>query len=304
MRGLVPILKTEAGRLRLIWRVLLFVFLFSGFLLLSSVVPAGGLLGQTLAVLLSALLAGWILLGLEGRGTGALGFYLAPAALAEASLGLGTGVVVALAAVVGIALFGGLSWVSEPGSYAQVFRVGASALWMFAVPAAAEEALLRGYLLQSLAEGWGGLKALWTTSVVFAALHLGNPGIGLLALGNIVLAGLFLGVIYLKTASLWWASGAHLGWNWAHGFLADLPVSGLDLVDTPKIEARAAGAPWISGGAFGPEASVAATIVLALATLWLWKASWLGPGRRAIETRPLILAQESGRRISDQRRKS
>ena len=73
----------------------------------------------------------------------------------------------------------------------------------------------------------------------------------------------FLGVVYLKTASLWWATGAHLGWNWAHGFLADLPVSGLELVDAPLLEPVTGGPDWLSGGSFGPEGSVVSTLVLA-----------------------------------------
>jgi hypothetical protein len=131
--------------------------------------------------------------------------------------------------------------------------------------------------------------ALWVTSIVFGALHLGNPNTSALGLANIVVAGLFLGVIYWKTASLWWATGAHLGWNWGHGFLADLPVSGLELIDAPLLEPALAGPAWVTGGAFGPEGSLVTTAVLALATIWIWRAPWLRPGRNAIEARPLIL---------------
>ncbi len=83
-----------------------------------------------------------------------------------------------------------------------------------------------------------------------------------LGLANILVAGLFLGVVYLKTASLWWATGAHLGWNWAHGFLSDLPVSGLELVDTPLLEPTTQGPEWLSGGSFGPEGSILSTLIL------------------------------------------
>lgn len=285
-------LRTDTGRIRLVWRVLLFIVLFSAFSALISLIPLPGIPGQTLPVLAGALVAGWFLLAMEGRSPEALGFYLAPEAVSESLLGLSLGVVVASAAVVGMVLLGTVSWVVEAGTGAGYWRSALAALWVFAVPAAAEEALLRGYLLQALAEGWGSVRALVVTSVVFGALHLGNPNVGALALANIALAGLFLGAIYLKTASLWWASGAHLGWNWAHGFLADLPVSGLDVVDAPGLRARVTGLSWMSGGEFGPEGSVAATVVLGAATLLIWNASWLRPGRRAREVRPLILAGE------------
>lgn len=286
----MEIFWTDSGRLRLAWRILLFLVLFSTLLILAALVPLPGIQGQSVGVLLAALVAGWILLRVDGRGPGALGFYLSPAVVREVFSGLGLGVAVAGTVVVGMLALGGVSWTREGGDPSAYLRVGTEALWLFAVPAAAEEALLRGYLFQALAEGWGAIRALWVTSLVFGSLHAWNPSVGPLALGNIVLAGLFLGVIYLKTASLWWASAAHLGWNWAHGFLADLPVSGLDLVNTPMMAARPEGVSLISGGAFGPEGSLVATAVLAVATIWLWKASWLRPGRRALEVRPLILA--------------
>src|SRR4051812_30902466 len=73
--------------------------------------------------------------------------------------------------------------------------------------------------------------ALAITSIGFAALHLANPSITPVALVNLAAAGLFLGVLALRTGSLWWCAGAHLGWNWALGFLFDLPVSGIETVD-------------------------------------------------------------------------
>lgn len=283
---------TDSGRLRLIWRMLLFIFLLVLFTALGSMAGLPGLPGQALPILVAALLAGWILLRMDGRRPGALGFYLGRSVGRESLGGLGLGILVAGAVVLGIVALGGVRWAGDAGTLDEYLLAGVAALWLFAIPAAAEEALLRGYLFQALAEGWGAVQALWLTSLLFGLLHLANPNVGPLGFANIVLAGLFLGVLYLKTASLWWVSGAHLGWNWAHGFLADLPVSGLKLVEPPLLEAQLRGADWVSGGAFGPEGSAVATVVLAVAALVLWRASWLRPGARAIEVRPLILAGE------------
>lgn len=63
-------------------------------------------------------------------------------------------------------------------------------------------------------------------------------------------------------------------------------------MDTPAMEPVLTGPDWLSGGAFGPEGSVLSTLVLALAALVLWNTSWLMPGKRAIETRPLHLSGE------------
>jgi membrane protease YdiL (CAAX protease family) len=281
---------TDSGRLRLGWRILLFLVLAAvGTLAVSMAVPSG-LPYAAVPVLAGCLVGGWALLALDDRGPGALGFYLDLAAGKEVVLGLVLGVLVAGCVVAGMTAAGTLRWSQDAGTTMEYLAGSGKALWLFTIPAAAEEAAMRGYLLQALAEAWGGGWALWITSGLFGVLHLGNPNTTWIGLANIVVAGLFLGVVYLKTASLWWASGAHLGWNWAHGFLFDLPVSGLELIDTPMLEPSTRGADWLSGGPFGPEGSVLATVVLAVTSLVLWRTPWLRPGQRAREVQPLILA--------------
>ena len=273
------------------WRILLFLIITAVVTVgLSFLVPSDLPYG-TAPLLMGALVGGWAVLQLDGLGPGALGFYLGPDVWREALCGLGLGVVVAGLVATAMVLSGALRWSSEAGSALEYFREGGASLWLFTIPAAGEEALMRGYLFQALAEAWGGAWALWVTSFLFGVLHLGNPNTSWIGLANILVAGLFLGVIYLKTASLWWATGAHLGWNWAHGFLSDLPVSGLELVDAPLLEPLIQGPDWVTGGSFGPEGSIMSTVVLLTATVVLWKGSWLRPGDRAREVRPLFLAR-------------
>ncbi len=282
---------TTSGRLRLGWRILLFLVLAAIGTLGGSLVVPSGLPYGAVPILVGCLIGGWALLALDDRGPGALGFYLDPALGKELGLGCALGVLVAGCVVLGMTAAGALRWSQDAGTAVEYLVGGGEAFWLFAIPAAAEEAAMRGYLLQALAEAWGGGWALWITSGLFGALHLGNPNTTWIGLANILGAGLFLGIVYLKTASLWWASGAHLGWNWAHGFLFDLPVSGLELIDTPMLEPSTDGADWLSGGPFGPEGSVLATVVLAVASLVLWRTSWLQPGKRAREVQPLFLAE-------------
>jgi membrane protease YdiL (CAAX protease family) len=272
------------------WRILLFLLLtFGGILIFSFMVPSDLPLG-TLPILLGSVLAGWAVLRLDGRPPGALGFYFAPVGAKELALGLLLGVGVGGCVTVGMFGLGVLRWTSDAGDGLGYLLMSGRSLWFFTVPAAAEEALMRGDLIQALAEAWGGGWALWVTSFLFGILHLGNPNTSWVGLLNILVAGLFLGVIYLRTASLWWATGAHLGWNWTHGFLADLPVSGLELVDTPLLEPVTRGPDWLSGGSFGPEGSVVSTAVLLVWTVLLWNSSWLKPGDRAKAARPLIMS--------------
>jgi membrane protease YdiL (CAAX protease family) len=221
--------------------------------------------------LLGALLAGWGLLSLEGRPVASLGFRLDRGALRGVVVGTALGVTLGLLAVALMAAAGALRWRIDGGGAGDWLSAGIASLWMLALPAAAEEAMLRGYPLQALAEAWGAGWALVVTSIVFALLHLPNPGVGWVGLANIMGAGLFLGALFLRTGSLWWASGAHLGWNWSHAFLADLPVSGLELVDAPLVEPVLSGPAWLSGGGFGPEGSVLATVAVFAAAAWTWR---------------------------------
>lgn len=295
--GKGTVLRTGEGRIRLAWRLLLFFTLTTVITLATTItiakalgVPAG-LVGSAVATLAGAVGAGGLVLWLDGRTPGALGFYLTRSVPGEAARGLGLGVLLAAGVIGALAVVGGARWHSEGGSGIGWAEEGARALALFALPAAAEEAALRGYLLQALAETWGAGWALWLTSVVFGALHVPNPGITVLGAVNTGAAGLFLGALYLRTGSLWWAAGAHLGWNWALGFLADLKVSGLELVNAPLVQGVSTGPSWVGGGSFGPEGSVLATLGFVGAAAVCWWGPWLRPTSDARSRRPLALRE-------------
>lgn len=285
------IFTSAGGRVRLGWRLVLFlvvVVLVAG---VASIVLPRGVQGGSFAILLGSLVGGWAMLALDGRSPDALGMYVVPATASESFLGLGLGVAIGLATVGLIALFGGIAWSAQAGTMGGWLSGAGAALLFLAVPAAAEEAFLRGYPLQALTEAFGARVALVGTSVVFGVLHLGNPQASLLGIANVTAAGLLLGAVYLRTGSLWWATGVHLGWNWSHGYLADLPVSGLEVLDAPLYEGASAGPAWIGGGGFGPEGSALATVVVLLATAALWWGPWLRPSEAALRARPLAFAQ-------------
>jgi membrane protease YdiL (CAAX protease family) len=270
--------------------------------LLQLLLPAGVLWGSA-AVLASGVGAGAVLLAHDGRRPGALGFYLRLAALPESMKGLALGVLIGLSVVAVLALVGGVRWVAEAGTLTDWLTGGLGALAFLAIPAAAEEAVLRGYPLQALAEAWGPAWGLAITSISFGALHAWNPQVTPLALANVSAAGLMLGVVYLKTGSLWWATGAHAGWNWAHGYLSDVPVSGLELIDAPLYDGLARGPQWLGGGPFGPEGSVVATAILLLASVLCWRSRRLRPSAEALGANPLTLVEPwpdgNGRAKSD-----
>jgi membrane protease YdiL (CAAX protease family) len=126
---------------------------------------------------------------------------------------------------------------------------------ILAVMAMGEEILFRGILLRIWRDRLGDRGALVLTTLLFAALHSGNPNVGVLGVLGVLLAGALLGLAALRSGGLWWPFGIHLGWNAAGGLLLGLPVSGLNLPSPVRwIPASESQSLW--GGAFGPEAGV------------------------------------------------
>ena len=100
------------------------------------------------------------------------------------------------------------------------------------------------------------------SSTLFGALHLGNENVNYVALLNIILVGILFGLYVIKTNDLWGACGMHSAWNFAQGNLFGFEVSGINTSVGSLIDLNLTGSNFISGGQFGPEAGIAATIVL------------------------------------------
>src|SRR5690606_38171554 len=119
-----------------------------------------------------------------------------------------------------------------------------------------------------------------------------NPSVGVFALVNIFLAGILLGIAYLRTLSLWFATALHMGWNWTMASLFDLPVSGLTTFDTPLYQPAVDGAAWWSGVLFGPEGGLVGTIGFGVALLLVLRWNAVRPTPAMIAARPLALKTE------------
>lgn len=168
----------------------------------------------------------------------------------------------------------GFHWQRGGGATMQELMAGA---WLYLAVAINEELLFRGYVFQRLFKGTGTWISLTLMGLWFASAHWDNPGMAgavkAWATLNIFLAGLLLGLAYLKTRRLALPMGIHLGWNWAQGSLLGFGVSGT--MDTrgwvqPIFEGRPE---WLTGGAFGLEASLPCALLCGLAILGLafWK---------------------------------
>lgn len=150
--------------------------------------------------------------------------------------------------------------------------VGAGLDWLtvlslFLPAAIHEEVLMRGYAFQKLA-AWNRWVGVLLCSGAFALLHLANTGLTALAILNLFLAGVLLSLAYLVYQRLWFPIGLHIFWNILSGPVLGHEVSGLRLRQT-VFSARDPGPELLTGGTFGLEGSVWATVVEVIAIVIL-----------------------------------
>ena len=126
---------------------------------------------------------------------------------------------------------------------------------------------MRALLLRLLWRAVGPVPAFAVAALVFAALHLANPAATPLAGATVAAAGLMFCALYALTGRLWVPIGLHLAWNFAQGYLFGATVSGGTLDGSILLSTARPGAPvWLTGGTFGPEASVFALILVTAVT--------------------------------------
>ncbi len=281
----------EYGRLRSGWRALLFVFVFIAirlvivtilrgvYVALYQLGPLPGLgflpdLIFRISLLLASLGAGYVCARwLEGLPWRSLGLTFQQNWLRDLLVGFAIGFV-ALAVAVGIAAAGGGLRFSFGGAgvILPIFRSLAGSAFLFFMAALAEEALFRGYTLQTFSRAHLAWLGIVVTLLFFGYVHLSNPNATLgMTFINTSLAGLWLAIGYLRTRSLWFPLGLHWSWNWALGAFFGLPVSGLNLVSNPLLRGNDLGPAWLTGGSYGIEGGVAGTAVLVIFTVYTWR---------------------------------
>jgi phosphotransferase system glucose/maltose/N-acetylglucosamine-specific IIC component len=105
-------------------------------------------------------------------------------------------------------------------------------------------------------------------AVVFAALHLANPGATALAGATVAVAGLMFCALYALTGRLWVPIGLHLAWNFTQGTSSGRQSPAAQSAGSIAVSTARRGAQtWLTGGTFGPEASVFALILISVLTL-------------------------------------
>lgn len=141
-----------------------------------------------------------------------------------------------------------------------------------AIVAFYEELVFRGYLLGNLMESMNKWAALSISALLFMIAHLSNPNLSLPGAINVFLAGLLLGINYIQTRNLWFGIAFHFAWNFIQGPVMGFDVSGLPLKSLLQHDMH--GSEWLTGGAFGFEGSIVATILLfasAITLGWIYE---------------------------------
>jgi len=204
----------------------------------------------------------------EDHRASALGFPLASGWRRQFASGCLLGILLTVLAVLPLVIWGQISFDIRLSS--RGFLRVAVVFLVLIFGALAEELMFRGYPFQRLEEAIGSVGAIAVFSLLFALVHLSNPGASPLGLANTVLIGIVLAIAYLRTRALWLSWGIHFGWNVSLGLLLGLPVSGLRLFNV-LMRASVKGPRWMTGGGYGLEASAPGVFAVGVGLLVIWK---------------------------------
>ena len=141
------------------------------------------------------------------------------------------------------------------------------AFLLFLTVGVGEEMIFRGIVFRQIDERWNTWAALIVSALLFGFTHLPNDGATWWSsLAIAIEAGLMLAVAYKWSGTLWLPIGIHWAWNFAQGNIYGAAVSGTE-AGSSVLNINAYGPDIITGGVFGPEASIIAVIFGLLITI-------------------------------------
>ncbi len=127
-----------------------------------------------------------------------------------------------------------------------------------------EENVFRAYPLYRLTVG-----SLLSSSLLFSLIHAYNPGFGIMPFLGIFTAGIMLGLMRYKFG-LGAVYSFHLTWNFLIGHILGFTLSGIS-GGPSMLRSYLKGPEILTGGIFGPEASIIAIGEFVLLSILLFK---------------------------------
>lgn len=171
----------------------------------------------------------------------------------------------AMGSFIVIAFATGLATPGPVGPY--IYEAIIGGIFMQAFVASAEELSFRGYILNAIG-ALGFVPAAIISSIGFTLLHLPSiivsgtsPVSAVIAICTIMIGGILFAILY-KRSGILTAIGFHFGWNFLQYHLFSFGSAGLGT----GIGVTLNGPDILTGGAFGPEASLIGLCAM-LATL-------------------------------------
>ena len=131
-----------------------------------------------------------------------------------------------------------------------------------------EETYVRGYVLKNLLKSFNPVVSLIISSAIFSLLHFFNPNVNYIALTELFIAGILLGVSYVYTKNLWFPIALHLSWNFFQ-VMFGFNVSGVDTYSLIEFEILENNN--INGGDFGFEGSYLSILFSLIMIYFLWR---------------------------------
>lgn len=125
-----------------------------------------------------------------------------------------------------------------------------------------EEIFGRAYCMSVLKQTRNKWIILIVSSIIFAAMHLGNSAIGIIPLINLFLIGIAFGYMFMKSSNIWMPIGFHISWNYFQGYIWGFEVSGNVVDGMYKIQT--VNDSILNGGAFGAEGGLVVTVITIL----------------------------------------
>lgn len=147
-------------------------------------------------------------------------------------------------------------------------------LGAFVIQGAMEETLCRGFLMTSLSKKVSIPLAIFISSLAFAVPHFsslfaGDLIFGLLGIINLLLVSTIFALLMINDRNIWIACGMHSFWNFCLFNVFGLNLSGSGKKPTAIFDFSIDAENLMNGGAYGIEASVITTAVLAICAIIL-----------------------------------